>query len=144
MMSQCGSGGVQKESWAASKLKVHLPYWSYLFSCNQGCLGNWKELNSVYHGCAGSVKSDDTQCRTKFEWIDGSTKKNLASQTLFKVATDFKNFNLQVRVDVYICYSSGDRCNKGDMTAGASRQEELQLSYISILTFSILVISRMY
>ena len=120
-MRQCGSEGVQKGSRVVSKPKV---YFSKYFSNLQMCLGNWNGLNSVYRGCAVSIQDNETRCKSKFsEWIK---VKSGESDTA------------QVRVEVYMCYCFGERCNKKDITAGTSRVGGGQIkpdNYISSVIF---------
>merc|ERR1740128_1116794 len=65
--------------------------------------GNWGEQKPLFRGCAGAKYEHGTKCKRELQRV---------------LVTPGKP---RVDVEVYLCYCTGDECNKEDITAGGAR-----------------------
>merc|ERR1719318_1116105 len=65
--------------------------------------GNWDSQKPIFRGCAGAKYEHGTKCKRELQRVQVTPGKP------------------RVDVEVYLCYCTGDECNKEDITAGGAR-----------------------
>jgi len=84
--------------------------------------GNWDDQKPIFRGCAGAKYEHGTKCKRELQRVKFTPGKP------------------RVDVEVYLCYCTGDECNKEDITAGTDRLN----ASIFFLTFFLLMVKTKY
>ena len=73
-------------------------------------VGNWERQKPVFRGCAGARYDHGTVCKREMQTVEVEPGQP------------------RVEVEVYLCYCTGDECNKKDIGAASQLRQGLALS----------------
>ena len=92
-------------------------------------MGNWDGQKPVFRGCAGATYAHGNTCRREMQIVEvtpGRPKVSLITPKtyIFHLCLQFL---AQVEVEVYLCYCTGDECNKTDIDGAGSQGASVAL-----------------
>ena len=108
---------------SSKKRRPPKPYDSSMWTrrCPKGvrscfkAVGNWERQKPVFRGCAGARYDHGTVCKREMQTVEVEPGQP------------------RVEVEVYLCYCTGDECNKTDIGGAAHLYPGLALSLLVAL-----------